>query len=122
MRETMKRVHDGQLGKITGLQCTYNGGELWKVDARNVGGTPTDQQPGPYSPTTLIVNDLMMYTPLPLLPGLDPADGITTLSTPAAKYVPTGPYTVGYQAQMCIVNHAAGTTTLMDIGDGYHAP
>jgi predicted dehydrogenase len=29
MRETMKRVHDGQIGNITALQCTYNAGALW---------------------------------------------------------------------------------------------
>ena len=98
-----------------------NGGELWKVDARNVGGTPLG---GPFTPTTLVPTDLMMYTPLPLLPGVDPADGVTPLNAPAAKYSPLGPYVVGNQAQMCIVKHdtGAGTTTLMDIGDGFHAP
>jgi predicted dehydrogenase len=29
MRETMKRVHDGSIGPITALQCTYNTGGLW---------------------------------------------------------------------------------------------
>ena len=29
MRETMKRVHDGSIGSITALQCTYNTGGLW---------------------------------------------------------------------------------------------
>jgi predicted dehydrogenase len=29
MRETMKRVHDGEIGPITSLQCTYNTGGLW---------------------------------------------------------------------------------------------
>jgi predicted dehydrogenase len=29
MRETMKRVHDGMIGAITALQCTYNTGGLW---------------------------------------------------------------------------------------------
>lgn len=29
MRETMKRVHDGSIGDITALQCTYNTGGLW---------------------------------------------------------------------------------------------
>jgi predicted dehydrogenase len=28
-RETMKRVHDGQIGDIVALQCTYNTGALW---------------------------------------------------------------------------------------------
>jgi len=31
MRETMQRVHDGAIGEIVGLQCTYNTGGLWKV-------------------------------------------------------------------------------------------
>jgi predicted dehydrogenase len=29
MRETVKRVHEGVLGDILALQCTYNTGELW---------------------------------------------------------------------------------------------
>jgi predicted dehydrogenase len=29
MRETMKRVHDGTIGDLTALQCTYNTGGLW---------------------------------------------------------------------------------------------
>jgi predicted dehydrogenase len=28
-RETMKRVHEGQIGEIVALHCTYNGGALW---------------------------------------------------------------------------------------------
>jgi predicted dehydrogenase len=28
-REVMKRVHDGDIGEITALQCTYNTGGLW---------------------------------------------------------------------------------------------
>jgi predicted dehydrogenase len=32
MRETMKRVHDGTIGAITALQCTYNTGGLWSVN------------------------------------------------------------------------------------------
>jgi predicted dehydrogenase len=32
MREIFKRVHDGDIGDITTLQCTYNTGELWHVD------------------------------------------------------------------------------------------
>ena len=31
MRETMQRVHDGSIGDITALQCTYNTGGLWSV-------------------------------------------------------------------------------------------
>ncbi len=31
MRETMQRVHDGAIGDIQTLQCTYNTGELWKA-------------------------------------------------------------------------------------------
>jgi predicted dehydrogenase len=31
MRETMKRVHDGAVGDITALQCTYNTSGLWSV-------------------------------------------------------------------------------------------
>lgn len=31
MRETMKRVHDGTIGPIIALQCTYNTGGLWSV-------------------------------------------------------------------------------------------
>jgi predicted dehydrogenase len=29
MRETMKRVHEGTIGDLTALQCTYNTGALW---------------------------------------------------------------------------------------------
>lgn len=29
MRDTMKRVHDGAIGDIVALQCTYNTGPLW---------------------------------------------------------------------------------------------
>jgi predicted dehydrogenase len=29
MRETFKRVHEGMIGDITALQCTYNTGGLW---------------------------------------------------------------------------------------------
>ena len=29
MRDTMKRVHDGEIGDIVALQCTYNTGPLW---------------------------------------------------------------------------------------------
>ncbi len=29
MRETMKRVHDGAIGDLVALQCTYNTGPLW---------------------------------------------------------------------------------------------
>lgn len=28
-RETMKRVHEGDIGEIVALQCTYNAGALW---------------------------------------------------------------------------------------------
>jgi predicted dehydrogenase len=31
MRETIKRVHDGLIGDLTALQCTYNTGGLWSV-------------------------------------------------------------------------------------------
>src|SRR5262249_38394090 len=31
MRETMKRVHDGAIGELTALQCTYNTLGLWSV-------------------------------------------------------------------------------------------
>jgi predicted dehydrogenase len=31
-REVMKRVHDGQIGDIVALQCTYNTGGLWHRD------------------------------------------------------------------------------------------
>jgi predicted dehydrogenase len=34
MRETMKRVHDGTIGDITALQCTYNTGGLWSEKRR----------------------------------------------------------------------------------------
>ncbi len=34
MRETMKRIHDGMIGDITALQCTYNTGGLWSVKRR----------------------------------------------------------------------------------------
>jgi predicted dehydrogenase len=34
MRETMKRVHDGMIGDIIALQCTYNTGGLWSVKRR----------------------------------------------------------------------------------------
>ncbi len=32
MREIFKRVHDGAIGDILALQCSYNTGELWHVD------------------------------------------------------------------------------------------
>jgi predicted dehydrogenase len=32
MRETMQRLHDGAIGDILTLQCTYNTGELWHHD------------------------------------------------------------------------------------------
>jgi predicted dehydrogenase len=35
MRETMKRVHDGMIGDITSLQCTYNTGGLWSEKHRS---------------------------------------------------------------------------------------
>jgi predicted dehydrogenase len=31
MRETMRRVHDGAVGEIVALQCTYNMGGLWMI-------------------------------------------------------------------------------------------
>ena len=31
MRETFKRIHDGLVGDITALQCTYNTGGLWHI-------------------------------------------------------------------------------------------
>ena len=31
MRETFKRIHDGMLGDIVTLQCTYNAGGLWHI-------------------------------------------------------------------------------------------
>jgi predicted dehydrogenase len=31
MRETFKRVHEGAIGDILALQCTYNTGELWSI-------------------------------------------------------------------------------------------
>jgi predicted dehydrogenase len=31
MRETFKRIHDGGVGEIVTLQCTYNTGGLWSV-------------------------------------------------------------------------------------------
>jgi predicted dehydrogenase len=34
MRETMKHVHDGTIGDITALQCTYNTGGLWSEKRR----------------------------------------------------------------------------------------
>lgn len=34
MRETMQRVHDGMIGGITALQCTYNTGGLWSEKHR----------------------------------------------------------------------------------------
>jgi predicted dehydrogenase len=32
MRDTMKRVHEGMVGEITALQCTYNTSTPWKRD------------------------------------------------------------------------------------------
>jgi predicted dehydrogenase len=32
MRETFKRIHDGAVGDIVAMQCTYNTGPLWKKD------------------------------------------------------------------------------------------
>jgi predicted dehydrogenase len=34
MRETVRRVHDGAIGRIVALQCTYNTGGLWMVPRR----------------------------------------------------------------------------------------
>jgi predicted dehydrogenase len=31
MRETFKRIHDGTIGDIVTLQCTYNAGGLWHI-------------------------------------------------------------------------------------------
>lgn len=31
MRETLKHIHDGMIGDITALQCSYNTGGLWSV-------------------------------------------------------------------------------------------
>jgi len=86
-----------------------NGGELWFVDARNVGMTPVG---GPYTPTTLTPGDPVVYTPLPLLPGVDPVT-LAPLPTPAS------PYAINMQAQMCIVEFGATSTTYIDIGDGW---
>jgi hypothetical protein len=93
------------------------GGELWKVVARNVGGTPTVQQPGPFSATTLVVGDLMMYTALPQLAS-------TFTSTATADQLAAG-YTNDMQAQMCIFHQYTASEPYVifgDFGDGVHQP
>ena len=43
MRETMKRLHDGAVGDIHTLQCTYNTGSLW-VKPRQPGWSDMEWQ------------------------------------------------------------------------------
>jgi predicted dehydrogenase len=43
MRDTMKHVHDGTIGDITALQCTYNTGTPWKRE-RKPGWTDMEWQ------------------------------------------------------------------------------
>ncbi len=43
MRETMKRVHEGMIGDITALQCTYNTSTPWKRE-RQPGWTDMEWQ------------------------------------------------------------------------------
>jgi predicted dehydrogenase len=43
MRDTMKQVHDGAIGDILALQCTYNTGELWLIP-REPGWTDMEWQ------------------------------------------------------------------------------
>jgi predicted dehydrogenase len=43
MRDVMQRVHDGAVGDITALQCTYNGGTLW-LHARQPGWSEMEYQ------------------------------------------------------------------------------
>jgi predicted dehydrogenase len=43
MRETMKRIHDGALGDIRAMQCSYNTGPLW-VRPREAGWTDMEYQ------------------------------------------------------------------------------
>jgi predicted dehydrogenase len=43
MREVMKRVHDGDIGEILTLQCTYNTSTPWEV-ARQKGWSDTEWQ------------------------------------------------------------------------------
>ena len=84
--------------------------ETWNVVARDVGNTSGALQGA---------GTLVMYTPLPLLPGVDPADGVTPLPAPVS------PYAVNMQAQMCIVEQVTGSggyTSFIDIGDGWHQP
>jgi hypothetical protein len=57
----------------------------------------------------------VMSTPLPLLPGVSPVDGVTPLPAPSA------PYAVGMQAQGCIppggYDPANNEIEYFDIGD-----
>jgi hypothetical protein len=92
---------------------THAGAEIWLIVARQVGGTPM-------SSLTPVVP--VMYTPLPLLPGISPLDRVTPLATNGSY---PGTYQTGMQAQMCVVNInnvAGGYTTFIDIGDGFHQP
>jgi predicted dehydrogenase len=43
MRETMKRIHDGEIGEIRALQCLYNTGGLW-MRKREAGWGDTEYQ------------------------------------------------------------------------------
>jgi hypothetical protein len=113
------KVHFDPLAGPTanGLGPAPAHGELWKVDARNVGGTPTVQQPGPFSPTALVVGDLMMYTALPQL-----SSTFTATATPAQL---SAGYTDNMQAQMCIFHQWTAAEPYVifgDFGDGFHQP
>jgi hypothetical protein len=90
--------------RLTVNYASGSGTETWNVVTRHVGG-----QSGPDG----LKDAPVMYTPLPLLPGVDPADGVTPL--PAVG----SPYASGMQAQVCIVKHTATDTTFIDIGDGW---
>jgi hypothetical protein len=86
-----------------------NGGELWFVDARNVGMTPVG---GPYT-RRRSHQVIRSYTRRwPLLPRSRPVT-LAPLPTPAS------PYAINMQAQMCIVEFGATSTTYIDIGDGW---
>ncbi|HEY2818852.1 MAG TPA: hypothetical protein VGK44_17155 [Casimicrobiaceae bacterium] len=88
--------------------------EVWNVVARDVGGTVNTPTATSYG----VMGQPVMYTPLPLLPGVDP---VTLGTLPSVG----SPYADGKQAQMCIVKRVAasgGYTTIIDIGDGHSSP
>jgi hypothetical protein len=86
--------------RMTVTKVTTSNGTL--TVTRHVGGT---------SATAHVAGDDVMSTPLPLLTGYS----FTQAQTQAG-------YANGNQAQMCVVTGDTTSTTVIDIGDGWHAP